>query len=85
MLTEKDKGLPLYAYSAYIGEEQDKICKKKEVISKVHVKGYRNKPLTQTQKARNKEKSSMRVRIEQVFYSYNIFRSTQLKIVVAMG
>ena len=51
LLTEKDKGLPLYADSAYSGEEQDKIYKNKEVISKVHEKGYRNKSLTETQKA----------------------------------
>jgi IS5 family transposase len=48
-------------------EDQEKIYKKKEVISKVHEKGYRNKPLTETQKARNKEKSSIRVRVEHVF------------------
>lgn len=67
LLTEKDKNQPLYADSAYTGEEQEKIYKKKEVISKVHEKGYRNKPLTDTQKAGNKEKSSIRVRVEHVF------------------
>lgn len=67
LLTEKDKNLPLYADSAYTGEDQEKIYKNKEVINKVHEKGYRNKPLTETQKARNKEKSSIRVRVEHVF------------------
>jgi IS5 family transposase len=67
LLTEKDKNQPLYADSAYTGEDQEKIYKKKEVISKVHEKGYRNKPLTETQKASNKEKSSIRVRVEHVF------------------
>jgi IS5 family transposase len=67
LLTEKDKNLPLYADSAYTGEDQEKIYKKKKVISKVHEKGYRNKPLTDAQKARNKEKSSVRVRVEHVF------------------
>lgn len=67
LLTEKDKNQPLYADSAYTGEDQEKIYKKKEVISKVHAKGYRNKPLTDTQKASNKEKSSIRVRVEHVF------------------
>ena len=67
LLTEKDKNQPLYADSAYTGEDQEKIYKKKEVISKVHEKGYRNKPLTETQKAGNKEKSSIRVRVEHVF------------------
>jgi len=67
LLTENDKNQPLYADSAYTGEDQEKIYKKKEVISKVHEKGYRNKPLTETQKASNKEKSSIRVRVEHVF------------------
>lgn len=67
LLTEKDKGQPLYADSAYTGEEQDEIYKNKEVINQVHEKGYRNKPLTEKQKAENKEKSKVRVRVEHVF------------------
>ena len=35
LLTEKDKGQPLYADSAYTGEDQEKIYKNKEVISKI--------------------------------------------------
>lgn len=67
LLTEKDKNLPLYADSAYTGEEQEKIYENKEVINKVHEKGYRNKPLTEAQRASNKEKSSIRVRVEHIF------------------
>jgi hypothetical protein len=40
LLTEKDKGQPLYADSVYSGEDQEKIYKNKEVISNVHEKGY---------------------------------------------
>jgi len=67
LLTEKDKGLPLYADSAYTGEEQEKVYKKIEVINKINEKGYRNKPLTEEQKASNKEKSKTRARVEHVF------------------
>lgn len=67
LLTEKDKDQPLYADSAYTGEEQEKIYNSKEVINKVHEKGYRNKPLTKSQIASNKEKSSIRVRVEHIF------------------
>jgi IS5 family transposase len=67
LLTEKDKNLPLYADSAYTGEEQEKIYKNKEVINNVHEKGYRNKPLTESQIASNREKSRVRVRVEHVF------------------
>jgi IS5 family transposase len=67
LLTEKDEGQPFYADSAYTGEEQEKVYKKKKVINKVIEKGYRNKPLTDEQKANNKEKSRTRARVEHLF------------------
>jgi transposase, IS5 family len=39
LLTKKDKGQPLYADSAYTGEEQEKVIKKVGMINKVHEKG----------------------------------------------
>ena len=47
LLTEKDEGQPLYADSAYTGEDQEAVYKKKKVINKIIEKGYRNKPLTE--------------------------------------
>jgi hypothetical protein len=35
--------------------------------NQVHEKGYRNKPLTDTQKANNKQKSKTRARVVHVF------------------
>jgi len=67
LLTEKDKNQPLYADSAYTGEDQEAVYKKKKVINKIIEKGYRNKPLTEEQIANNKEKSRTRVRVEHVF------------------
>ena len=67
LLTENDKGQPLYADSAYTGEKQENIYKNKEVINMVHEKGYKGKPLTDEQKANNREKSRVRVRVEHVF------------------
>ena len=67
LLTENDKGQPLYADSAYTGEKLEKVYKKKKVINRVHEKGTRNHPLTDTQKASNKEKSTVRVRVEHIF------------------
>ncbi|MBP8960011.1 MAG: IS5 family transposase [Bacteroidales bacterium] len=67
LLKEKDEGQPLYADSAYTGEDQETVYKKKKVINKIIEKGYRNKALTEEQKANNKEKSRIRVRIEHVF------------------
>jgi len=67
LLTEKDKGQELYADSAYTGEDQEKVIAKHEMDNKVHEKGYRNKPLTEEQKASNREKSKTRARVEHVF------------------
>ena len=67
LLEEKDKDQELHADSAYKGEEQDKIIAKYELKNKVHEKGYRNKPLTEKQKANNTKKSKVRARVEHVF------------------
>jgi IS5 family transposase len=67
LLTEKDEGQPLYADSAYTGKDQERVYKKKKVINKINEKGCRNKPLTDEQKANNKEKSKTRARVEHIF------------------
>jgi IS5 family transposase len=67
LLTEKDTGQCLYADSAYTGEDQAASISKVEMINKVHEKGYKNKPLTETQKESNKNKSKYRARVEHIF------------------
>ncbi|MFV0392064.1 MAG: IS5 family transposase [Paludibacteraceae bacterium] len=67
LLTEDDKGQDLHADSAYTGEEQENIIDKYEMNNKVCEKGYRNKPLTDLQKANNTEKSKIRSRVEHGF------------------
>jgi IS5 family transposase len=67
LLTEKDEGQPFYADSAYTGEELEKVYEKKKVINRVNEKGYRNKPLSDEQKAGNREKSKTRARVEHIF------------------
>ena len=64
MMDEKDK--VLYADSAYSGSP---IAGKlpKEIENQIHEKGYRNRPLSEEQKAENKRKSRTRSRIEHVF------------------
>ena len=37
------------------------------MINQVHEKGYKNKPLTETQKESNKNKSKYRARVEHIF------------------
>ena len=67
LLDKKDEGQILHADSAYTGEEQEKTIEKYKMKNKVHEKGYRNTPLTEEQKANNKEKSKTRARVEHVF------------------
>jgi len=64
-----DKDNVLNAVSAYTGKElHDKIREKNpDIILNIHEKGYRNKPLSEEQKASNKEKSKVRARVEHVF------------------
>lgn len=67
LLEKSDKGQPLYADSAYTGEKQKKAIRKYRLKNKVHEKGYRGKPLTDKQKAKNNIKSKTRARVEHVF------------------
>ena len=68
LLTEKDKDQDLHADSAYTGEDQEKsINTYEEMKNKVPEKGYRNRPLTEKQKASNTKKSKIRARVEHVF------------------
>ncbi len=64
LLDEKDK--VLYADSAYSGNPIAEQLPE-GIENRIHEKGYRNKPLSDEQKAENKRKSRIRVRIEHVF------------------
>jgi IS5 family transposase len=57
----------LYADAAYRGKEMEEKLKSHNIKSRVHAKGYANRPLTPAQKKSNKSKSSHRARIEHVF------------------
>lgn len=67
LLTATDAGQPLYADSAYTGENQEKSIDQVEMRNLVHEKGYKNKPLTDAQKESNKGKSKYRARVEHIF------------------
>lgn len=69
----------VYADSAYAGKElSDKLPK--NIENCVHEKGYRDHPLTEEQKNRNKEKSKIRSRIEHVFgYMTGSFRGITVR------
>lgn len=64
---ELDADKNLYADSAYVGDEQQNIMRAFKMIPKICERAYRNKPLTDQQKASNHSKASKRCRIEHVF------------------
>ena len=67
LIDEKDE--VIYADSAYTGEKLHEEIKEKNptVELEINEKGYKNKPLTDEQKASNREKSRVRARVEHVF------------------
>lgn len=67
LLNENDKGQPLYADSAYSGEEIEGMVSQVEMIHQINEKGYRKNPLTEKQKKNNRKKSKVRARVEHIF------------------
>jgi len=65
-LIEPEKDRRIYGDSAYTGKEVQE-CIPENVSNRIHEKGYRNHPLTKTQKNNNTAKSRIRVRVEHVF------------------
>lgn len=67
LLDATDRGQPMYGDSAYRSEPIEMTLRRRNMNSRIHEKGYRNHPLTDTQKKRNRKKSKTRARIEHVF------------------
>jgi IS5 family transposase len=67
LLDESDKDV--YADSAYVGEDmhEEIMTDYPNITLHVNEKGKKNHPLTEEQKANNREKSRVRVRVEHVF------------------
>jgi IS5 family transposase len=71
-LIEEGKDKRVYGDSAYTGEEVQN-CIPETIKNRIHEKGYRNRPLTKTQKRNNTAKSRIRARVEHVFGAMNHF------------
>jgi transposase, IS5 family len=65
--TPEEGGSCVSADSAYRSDETQAMLAQKQYDSRIHEKAYRAAPLTDEQKALNKEKSSVRARVEHVF------------------
>lgn len=63
----KNHKRPIYADSAYRSKEKEAMLAVSNIASQICEKGVRNHPLTERQKASNKEKSKVRARVEHVF------------------
>ena len=64
LLDKEDK--ELYADSAYRSDKIEGVLESKEIKSRIHEKGRRNTPLTEDQKASNREESRIRARVEHI-------------------
>ena len=67
LLEETDHGQTLHADSAYVGAEIRTMLRKRSIRPHILAKGYRNTPLTKSQRRRNRLKSNIRARAEHVF------------------
>lgn len=66
-IMKRNTNKSVYADSAYRSIEHEKLLKKKGLKSFIHEKGNRSESLSEKQVARNKKKSSIRVRVEHTF------------------
>ena len=67
ILDGDNTALGVWADSAYRSAEIETALKQKGLMSRIHRKGHRNKPLSEREKQGNKTRSSVRVRVEHVF------------------
>lgn len=67
LLEDSDNGQSLHGDSAYRSEETEDNLDFLGIDSQINEKSYKNAPLTEEQKASNKEKSKVRARVEHVF------------------
>ena len=69
ILLDSSEIADVYADSAYRSKDTEETLKESNHRSHIHERAYRNRPLTDEQKSRNKERSRVRVRVEHVFGS----------------
>lgn len=78
----QDGGQSLWADSAYRSEEIENNLASKDIISKVHEKAYKSKPLTEKQIKDNTKKSKIRARVEHIFgHMETKMRGTDIKTI----
>ena len=67
LIDETNTGRDVYGDAAYKSEKSDQMIRGKKLYSQVHYRAWKNRPLTKTQERTNKNRSSIRARVEHVF------------------
>ncbi|QCS47990.1 IS5 family transposase [Picosynechococcus sp. PCC 11901] len=70
VLDGSNRGDGIWADSAYQIQVRERVLALMGMDSHIHEKGNRNHPLSETQKARNKERSHVRSRVEHIFGTF---------------
>jgi IS5 family transposase len=82
LVDKKDGGQALYADSAYVGREIEETLRGLKIKPQINEKGFRNRPLTDKQKKKNRVKSKVRARGEHVFgYMTTVMRGIMLRCI----
>jgi transposase, IS5 family len=86
LITESDRGAKFHADSAYPTPKVKEQLLKLEMEELINEKGTRSTPLTEEQKACNKEKSTVRSRVEHIFgFMYNSMNDGMFVRVIGMA
>jgi IS5 family transposase len=67
LVKKKDAHHELYADNAYRSGKISAMLERMKIRNRIHEKGYRNRPLTEEQKEKNRLKSRVRARVEHIF------------------
>ena len=67
LLTSDNTASGVWADSAYRSKDTEATLKARGLTSRIHRKGYRNRPLRDWEKAGNQSRSRFRARVEHVF------------------
>ena len=79
-LIDAKKDRVIYGDSANSGKEIQR-CIPKHIKNRIHEKGYRDRPLTKTQKRNNTAKSRIRARVEHIFAAMAHFGGKTIKTI----
>lgn len=70
LIDPDNEKMEIWADSAYRSRVTENVLEKLGIISQIHERGFRNNPLADSQKEKNKEKSKIRALVEHVFGSW---------------